>query len=120
MAGTVTKTEVTATSVKKIRWSWTSDGDGDATSTTTAYFSGRILAFLTDPDGTAAPSPNYDVTITDGDGDDVLLGQGANRDTANTEYVTEANLGAVSSSKLTLTVANAGNSKKGVVALWLR
>ena len=119
-AGTVTVSENTVQSVKKITWSWTAAG-GAADQATTAAFDGDLIGFATIP-GTAGDQPddNYDVTITDADGLDVLLGQGANRDETNTEYVARASIGAVSGSVLTVNVSNAGTTNKGTVILWLR
>lgn len=121
-AGTATKTETTAFAVKKIVWAWTSGTAGEAgtvTSTTTASFTGKVIGLTTDP-GSTAPTDDYDITITDSAGHDVLLGAGANRDTANTESVAEASLGAVAGSQLTLNITNAGTSKVGEVILWIR
>jgi hypothetical protein len=119
MAGTVTVSEITHTSVKKITWTWAADGSGDADQVTTAAFDGKLIGLTTDPDPDA-PTDNYDVVINDADGFDVLLGAGANRDTANTEHVAEASLGAVSGSTLNLVVSNAGAANDGVVIVWLR
>lgn len=119
MAGTVVTTEITHTSAKKITFAWTS-ASGAADATTTGAFDGKVVGLTTDPDSGAAPDDNYDVVVNDADGHDVLLGAGANRDTANTEHVAEANLGAVAGSKLTLGITNAGNAKEGVVVLWIR
>ncbi|MBI3936775.1 MAG: hypothetical protein HY323_07340 [Betaproteobacteria bacterium] len=47
---------------------------------------GRLLDLVTNP-GAVAPQDNYDVTVEDQHGHDVLEGVGANRDTANTEKV---------------------------------
>lgn len=113
-------TEKTYGSVKKIRWSWTSDASGDDSEATVEPYDGKLIGLTTDPDGTAAPTDNYDIVVNDADGDDVLLGAGANRDTANTEHVAEASLGAVAGSKLTLVVSNAGDTKQGVVILYVR
>lgn len=115
----VTATEIKHTSIKKITFAWTSDGDGDAEGTTTYAYDGAIIAMMTIPDGTSAPSDNYDVAVNDANGHDVLFGAGANRDEATTEYVTSA-LGAVAGSTLTVSVSNAGDTKKGTVVLWLR
>jgi hypothetical protein len=57
--------------------------------TVTAYaltkkVSGRLLALETDP-GSTAPTDNYDLTITDANGLDVLQGVGANRHTTTTQ-----------------------------------
>ena len=118
MAGTVTITEITHTSAKKITFAWLS-ASGAADATTTNAFDGKIVGLTTDP-GSAAPEDNYDVAITDADGHDVLLGAGANRDTSNTEHVVGASLSAVAGSKLTLAITNAGDAKDGVVILWVR
>lgn len=45
---------------------------------------GRLLKLVTNP-GAVQPTDNYDITITDQNGADVLQGVGANRDTLNTE-----------------------------------
>jgi len=120
MAGTVTLIEETYGTVKKIAFSWTSSDAGAADKTTVNAYSGKILGLCTVPDGVAAPSDNYDVAINDEDGVDVLMGGGANRDTANTEYVLSTSLGAVANDKLTLAITNAGDTKKGVVYLYIR
>lgn len=118
--GTVTVTEITHTSVKKIAWAWTATAGGAAGDSTTAAFDGDLIGLATIPDGVAAPTDNYDIVITDADSHDVLLGAGANRDTATTEYVAGSSLGAVSGSRLTLAVTNAGSGGKGVTILWIR
>lgn len=121
-AGTATRTEVTAGPVKKIVWAWTSgDGaeGGTVISTTSRSYSGKLIGLTTDP-GAAAPTDNWDLTVTDSAGHDVLLGAGANRDTVTTEHVAEASLGAVANSVLTLNITNAGDAKTGEVILWIR
>lgn len=122
MAGTVTITEVKHTSVKKIIFDWVSDAAaGNASNTTSFPYDGKILALVTIPSGGGtAPTDNYDIAITDADSIDVLVAGGQNRDTANTELVAEASLGAVAGSKLTFAVTNAGNSKQGRAILYLR
>lgn len=121
MAGTVTVSETVHGSVKKIAWAWTVTAGGAADKATTQAFDGKVIGFSTIP-GTAgdAPTDNYDVTVADAEGHDVLLGGGADRDTLNTEHVADANLGAVAGSVLTLNITNAGNAKKGTVILWVR
>jgi len=120
--GTATVTEITHTSAKKIVWAWTSgDGaeGGTVTKVTTKAFDGKIVGLTTDP-GATAPTDNYDIEVLDADSHDVLLGAGANRDTATTEHVAEASLGAVAGSLLTLSITNAGDAKVGTVILWVR
>ncbi len=118
-AGTMTITETTHGSVKKIRASWASGSSGEsAVGTTTKAYDGKVISLMTVP--TDSPTDNYDVTAADAETDDVLGAAGLNRDTTNTEVVAEASLGAVAGSPLTITIANAGNSKHGVVAIWIR
>lgn len=115
-------TEITHTSVRKIVAAWTSDdGTGAVSGTTTFPYDGAIIGLTTIPGAAAdAPDDNYDVTITDAGGHDVLLGAGMNRDTANTEHVAGTSLAGVAGSKLTVSVAAAGNSNKGTVVVYVR
>ena len=113
-------TETVHASMKKLVFAWTSDAGGDVTIASVEVYDGKIISLQTNPDGVAAPTDNYDIVLNDVDGFDVLLGAGANRDTANTEDVASSSLGAVAGSKLTLVVSNAGNAKQGVVTLFVR
>jgi hypothetical protein len=109
--------------------SWTSDASGNATFTTDGI-SGAILRVVTNPDDAAAPTDNYNVTLRDADGVDVLSGQGAARDAVNAEHFCPGVLlsdGATSSvvpvvvaGKLTLGVTGAGNAKKGSLTVYYR
>lgn len=114
-------TETVFGSVKKIKAEWVSDGATGAVSGTTAQvYSGRFLGLITDPGGTA-PDDNSSVTITDSDGVDLLLGAATgNRDTADTEFIKEADMAGVAASKLTFNVSSAGNSKTGTIYLLIR
>ncbi len=124
MAGTVTYTSETSDmrgdktkSYEKIQWSWTSTAGGVADKATTETYTGHVFLCVTDPDDSAAPTDLYDITITDGDGVDVLNGDGADRATATTEQFVA--FGFVFNSTLTLNVTNAGNAKSGVVTLYV-
>lgn len=119
MAGTVTTVEYKSKPVKKIKWTWTASAGGAADGTTTNGFYGQVLAMVTIPDGTTAPTDNYDITIADGDGFDVMQGVGANRDTANTETAVPTTDSPVYG-QLTLHVTNAGSGGKGVTILYVR
>lgn len=121
MAGSVmTFTESRVGPVKKIKAAWTSDDTTGAVSGTTEhYYSGKIELLVTDP-GATAPTDDYDLTVADSDGIDVLAGAGANRDTANTETVQGTSLGVVANNKLTFAIAAAGNSKIGTVYVYIR
>ncbi len=123
--GTVVVTEETFGSVKKITFAWTSENGGanagKASKTTVNHYNGEIIRLVTVPGtGGDAPTDDYDITVTDEDSTDVLMGAGANRDTANTEQVLASSLGCVANDKLTLNVSNAGNAKKGTVHLYIR
>ncbi len=125
MAGTVTYTEEIHGifgRIKKITMAWTCTAGGAVSGTLTdSVFNGEIVRLVTVP-GTAgnAPTDNYDVTIVDEDGTDVLMGAGVDRDTANTEQVLATSLGVVANDKLELRVANAGSAKSGTVYLYIR
>lgn len=103
-----------------VKWTWTSDASGDADQVTTYLYAGIVAALTTDP-GAAAPTDNYNVTINDSDGFDVLGGDGALRDTATTETEKDkTNFRYFGPGILNLVVDSAGDSKQGVVYLWIR
>lgn len=113
--------------VKKIKWAWTTDGvngaivdatDAGQVNKTTYKYTGEIYRLITDP--TDSPTDNYDVTILDDDGYDVLMGAGANRDVTNTEQVLWSSLGICLNSQLRLNIGTAGNTKSGVVILYIK
>ncbi len=122
--GTVTIVEETYGSVKQVTFSWIGGTAETALTggTTTKFYSGRLLFLITNPGMSDAPADDYDITILDKNDVDVLGGTGADRDTANTEYVLEVALGAVANSQLELTVQNSGSSgtANGVVTLLIR
>jgi hypothetical protein len=125
MAASVTKTEEILGVIKKITWVWTAHTDGKVAvatenAQTAKAYNGEIVRLVTVPDGTTAPTDDYDVMIYDEDNVDVLLGAGANRDTANTEQVAASSLGVVANDKLTLYVEGAGSGGKGTVHLYIR
>lgn len=100
---------------------WTSDAAGAATQTITG-FDGQIHRIVTDPAaGGSAPTDDYDITLVDSDGLDILGGAGANRDTANTEQLDiSAVAPLVHYGDLVLTVAAAGDTKAGTVKIYWR
>jgi len=60
--------------------------DGSVTSVQTdKAVIGKVVGFITNP-GSPAPTDQYDITITNEDGADILGGVGANRHTSNSEY----------------------------------
>ena len=121
--GTVVITEKIINSVKKIKFAWTSGTgaeSGTASGETTNLYDGKIVVLTTVPGAVAVPTLNYDITITDEDGVDVLAGGGANRSDTAIENVTYASLGAVSKETLTINIAAAGSAKTGVAYLYIR
>jgi hypothetical protein len=119
--------------IARVIAAWTSDGSGDASGTTAVRVCGRLVKATTDP-GSAAPTDNYDITITDDEGVNVLTACQSsllNRDTANSEEVYFLVLDAAGTalaqsvhpvvcSALTFTVANAGASKTGQIILYVQ
>jgi len=79
------------TGLSKITFTCTadaSDGSFPATATNaanTAFITGKYLLKATTNPGATAPTDNYDITLTDADGVDLMGGTLANRDTANSE-----------------------------------
>lgn len=123
---------VTATDVPggrmRIRFSWTSTAGGVVEKTYTlppgaAWM--RVLQVETNPDDTDAPTDQYDITIEDSQGADVLQTHGANRSNANTELYVFGGANApptflsgdTSAPIVVFKVAAAGASKKGVCDL---
>lgn len=128
MAGSATLTEYREKKnidgysyVSKIKFDWASDTTETVSQTTVLDYDGVILYLVTVPDGGGtAPTALYDITLVDSDSIDVLGGKGANRSATATEYVNfPAGLGAVSKSRLTLTVAAAGENKGGLVYVYI-
>lgn len=128
MAGTLTVTHSSRRGeggklVKKVHVAWTSDASGNADVAIEGLF-GYLLKVVTDPDGSAAPTDNYDITLLDENGADAAEGLLANRDTANIETVYPFVSGAptpvfLAGGSHTFTVANAGNAKSGVAVLYI-
>ena len=121
MAGTVSE-ELTCNvaPVNVVTFTCTADSsDGSYPATTvSANIKGRLLQIVTDPQSTA-PQDNYDITVTDSVGADLLLGVGANRDTSNTEVAIVESNGANSvvaeTDTLTLTITNNNVNSAGIV-----
>lgn len=122
-----------ACSIRKVIADWVSDDSTGAVSATTRKIVGRLIKIATDP-GSAAPTDNYDVTIVDEKSISVVAGCQnvaalAARDTANNEetylYILNADSTPIGMptypvvcDKLTIGIANAGNSKTGQIILY--
>jgi hypothetical protein len=110
---------------RKIVFEWTADdADGSVDSKATdGSVHGFITRVVTDP-GSTAPTDDYDITLSDSDGADVLGGEGADRDTANSEQIIPKLGNAYGpcrvDSVLTLAVSNNSvNSATGKVIVYL-
>ena len=86
MAGTITLTSHKSFgAIRRLVVDWVADAaDASVPSLVLPVIEGTLLALETNP-GATAPTDNYDVAVTDGEGADRLHGAGANRDTATTE-----------------------------------
>ena len=108
--------------VAVISYAFTTDGSGDASEETTLKVIGQVKRMVTNPDDTDTPTAGWDVTIKDEDGVDILCGNGADRDADGSKASEQAfpcPANVAIASKLTFTVANGGNAKKGVVKLYI-
>ncbi len=104
-----------ANKIKTVTITWTSATGGAVTQA--FYMDGALVRMVTNP-GATAPDPNYDITLVDADGVDLLAGEGADRHTSTSEQVFPTNtpfhIGTV-----TFTIAAAGDEKTGVCTLYL-
>ena len=117
-AGTVVKTEITYTSIKKISFAYTTDGAGAADSISTSIIVGMLERVVFD---WVDAANLYDVVINDADGFDILIGNGANLAQADTQLDNVSDgLGAVVNSTVTLGITNGGAAATGVVHLYFR
>jgi hypothetical protein len=127
MVATVTYEDVDGDSVKVINVAWTSDDTAGTFTADTVKISGTLLHAVTDP-GATAPTADYDITITDPEGANVLANcfdDLVDRHTSNTERV-DFFLGATTtgggrptvSDILTIAGTGCGNSKTGQVRIY--
>ena len=109
MAGTVTVSEETHGTLKKVHFTWTSSAGGAADGSSTGAYNGVLLRAVFVPGtGGDQPTDQYDVVVDDADGHDVLAGQGANRSNAAAETVVSAPVITASVVRGALAVITAG------------
>lgn len=101
--------------VHRLEIEWTAP-DGTYTSFVTRNINGMVFGVETDP-GSTAPQDNYDITLTDQYGLDIMGGALDNRDTANTEFIQPYNTVQTSYIEMpvhgSLTLAISGNNVNG-------
>lgn len=108
-------------SVSVITWTFTTDGSGNATEENEVIW-GVINRIVTIPDNVDTPTTLWDLSIADEDGMDLLCGNGADRDAANngaSEHIFPCPPNPGVASKLTFTVVNGGDTKKGIVKVYV-
>lgn len=127
--GTVTSIKaVTQTATKTYTThvvSWSCDENGDAELSNHIKEVGTLYRIVTDPgDGASSPTANYDFTLLDSNGLDILETVGINRSASVNEVAfpvqgssdnSPVNLG-----NLTPKIANAGTTRTGVVYLYFQ
>lgn len=123
-------------SIRKVICDFVTDSSAGTASGTTRKISGELIKVVTDP-GTAAPTADWDVVLTDEKGadlsihmDDVAIAALIARHTSTTletylpleDTAGTGRVGAwpVVCDALTVAVANAGNSKTGQIILYYR
>ncbi len=101
--------------VKAITITWTSATGGAVVQS--FNMDGALVRMVTNP-GASAPTADYDITLVDADGVDLLAGEGADRHTTASEQLFPANtpyhVGAVD-----FTIAAAGDEKTGTCILYV-
>lgn len=110
--------------VRKLKWTCIADGSGNLTSDPSDPITGLVIGLETDPGTSAAPTDNYDLTVTNTQGTDVLNGAGADRDATANEWAFPTFNGVpvmipLRETRLTLNGANLGNGGSTVVTLFI-
>jgi hypothetical protein len=96
-----------------------SDGSGNATQAVT--LTGWIVKVVTNPDASAAPTADWDLTIVDEDALDILVAAGADRHTSNSELCALPNNNPIwVDGIVTVTGANMGDTKTAVVRIYVK
>lgn len=127
-AGSIVESHSKTRTIRRLVLAWTSSAGGAVQEIPSEAISGELLRVVFAPGaGGVQPTDNYDVTLLDEDGFDVLGALGANRSNATKQQLvpltgdgTTTNQRVVVDGPLTLTVANAGNAKQGTVTLYYR
>lgn len=121
-AGTVVITTSTLSSaVLKVEIVWTSDGAGAVSGTSTGTIRGALFQVKFTPGtGGVAPDDNYDATLLDGDGVDLIAGQGTDLDQTVASIVQVDPPIYLDGDAVQLVIAAAGAANQGTAELWVR
>jgi hypothetical protein len=125
MAGTVTITEGRGSpEMRRVLLAWVSSTGGAADATTVGRYWGLLVGIeIRNGTGSLKPTTGYTITITDGDGRDVILGRGVGVDSdLQRIWISAAELlGGVPlfDTTLTITVSGAGSENSGDVFLYI-
>ena len=93
---------------------WASDASGDATVDFTGHKGKRINWVKTIPD---AGVSSYNLTLTDEDDFDWLIGEGSSRSTTDSEIIFASSLIILPNDTMTFVIAGAGNVKTGTIKI---
>ena len=125
MAGTITTTVTKSGALSKYKMDWLSDASGDVDVDAIPMIQGEIQSVHYFPDaGGTQPSDNYDLTMADSFGVDILTGTGANLSQTTDTYAVPALSTyfkvVIEAGSYDLVIANAGNAKGGIVEVVIR
>ena len=125
MAGSITTSVSKDGSLVKYKMDWLSDASGDVDVDAIAMVQGEIQSVHYFPDaGGTQPSDNYDLTMADSYGVDILTGTGSNLSQTTDTYAVPALSTyfkvVIEAGSYDLVIANAGNAKGGIVEVLVR
>lgn len=113
MAGGTINSEVIHRTVKLIKFTFVGNVTSTETGRTTSYYDGKLLHVITSPNTAKVPTANWDLTIKDSNGIDLLAGAGLNRSSGTTQHKLSSTMGAIAGSRLRFIVANTGGTTGG-------
>ena len=125
MAGSITTSVSKDGSLVKYKMDWLSDASGDVDVDAIAMVQGEIQSVHYFPDaGGTQPSDNYDLTMADSYGVDILTGTGSNLSQTTDTWAVPALSTyfkvVIEAGSYDLVIANAGNAKGGIVEVLVR
>lgn len=123
--GTVSESNSNTRAMQRVKLSWITSTNGWASLSTSGYGGELLRIRYTSGSGvsTNLPTNLYDVTLTDGEGFDILQKTGANigsNATVNSYGYTNNFPIAIDSASYSLVVTNAGSVRNGTIELFIR